>query len=179
MAHGSLWIKREILRQDLILLKINKEKGKDDKRTIEQWLTETIEELDKVCKQSYYNPMLNISVRQRRLLKMWAVNFAIAFVCAIAVFALVLGACIGLIALGKTYGPGAILGTMIGTFAVTGIAIVSYHIAKEKLTNIEREEERTMMALKADFPAPRKSYTDLMDQLNVLTSKIDRKYRKK
>jgi hypothetical protein len=50
MAHGSLWIKRELLRQDLILLKINKEKGKEDKRTIEEWLTETIAELDKVCK---------------------------------------------------------------------------------------------------------------------------------
>ncbi len=51
MAHGSLWIKRELLRQDLILLKINKEKGKEDKRSIEEWLTDTIAELDKVCKQ--------------------------------------------------------------------------------------------------------------------------------
>lgn len=50
MAHGSLWIKRELLRQDLILLKINKENGKEDKRTIEEWLTDTIAELDKVCK---------------------------------------------------------------------------------------------------------------------------------
>lgn len=50
MAHGSLWIKREILRQDLILLKINKENGKDEKRTVEQYLTDTIAELDKVCK---------------------------------------------------------------------------------------------------------------------------------
>lgn len=50
MAHGSLWIKRELLRQDLILLKINKEKGKEDKRTVEEWLTETLAELDKVCK---------------------------------------------------------------------------------------------------------------------------------
>lgn len=50
MAHGSLWIKRELLRQDLILLKINKENGKDEKRTVEQYLTDTIAELDKVCK---------------------------------------------------------------------------------------------------------------------------------
>lgn len=50
MAHGSLWIKRELLRQDLILLKIREEQGKEDKRTIEEWLTETIAELDKVCK---------------------------------------------------------------------------------------------------------------------------------
>lgn len=50
MAHGSLWIKRELLRQDLIMLKINKENGKDEKRTVEQYLTDTIAELDKVCK---------------------------------------------------------------------------------------------------------------------------------
>jgi hypothetical protein len=50
MAHGSLWIKREILRQDLILLELNKEKGKEDNRTVEQYLKDTISELDKVCK---------------------------------------------------------------------------------------------------------------------------------
>lgn len=50
MAHGSLWIKRELLRQDLILLKINKEKGKEEKRSVEEYLTDTIAELDKVCK---------------------------------------------------------------------------------------------------------------------------------
>lgn len=50
MAHGSLWIKREILRQDLLLLQMKKEKGEVDKRTVEQWLTDTIAELDKVCK---------------------------------------------------------------------------------------------------------------------------------
>jgi hypothetical protein len=50
MAHGSLWIKRELLRQDLILLELNKEKGKEDKRTVEQYLKDTISELDKVCK---------------------------------------------------------------------------------------------------------------------------------
>lgn len=50
MAHGSLWIKREILRQDLLLLKMKKEKGEEENRTVEQWLTDTIAELDKVCK---------------------------------------------------------------------------------------------------------------------------------
>jgi hypothetical protein len=50
MAHGSLWIKRELLRQDLILLELNKEKGKEDTRTVEQYLKDTISELDKVCK---------------------------------------------------------------------------------------------------------------------------------
>jgi len=50
MAHGSLWIKRELLRQDLILLELNKEKGKEEKRSVEQYLKETIAELDKVCK---------------------------------------------------------------------------------------------------------------------------------
>jgi len=50
MAHGSDWIKRELLRQDLIMLKLRKEKGIEDKRTIEEWLTDTIAELDKVCK---------------------------------------------------------------------------------------------------------------------------------
>lgn len=50
MAHGSLWIKREILRQDLLLLKMKKEKGEEETRTVEQWLADTIAELDKVCK---------------------------------------------------------------------------------------------------------------------------------
>lgn len=50
MASGSDWIKREILRQDLILLQLKKEKGFEDKRTVEQYLAETIAELDKVCK---------------------------------------------------------------------------------------------------------------------------------
>lgn len=50
MAHGSDWIKREVLRQDLILLEINKEKGLEEKRSVEQYLKETIFELDKVCK---------------------------------------------------------------------------------------------------------------------------------
>jgi hypothetical protein len=50
MAHGSLWIKREILRQDLLLLKLKKEKGVEENRTVEQYLTDTIAELDKVCK---------------------------------------------------------------------------------------------------------------------------------
>lgn len=45
-----MWIKREILRQDLILLQLLKEQGREDKRTVEQYLVETIAELDKVCK---------------------------------------------------------------------------------------------------------------------------------
>jgi hypothetical protein len=50
MAHGSDWIKREVLRQDLILLEINKENGQEEKRSVEQYLKETISALDKVCK---------------------------------------------------------------------------------------------------------------------------------
>jgi hypothetical protein len=50
MAHGSDWIKRELLRQDLIMLKLRKEKGIEDKRTVEEYLTDMISELDKVCK---------------------------------------------------------------------------------------------------------------------------------
>lgn len=50
MAHGSLWIKREILRQDLLLLQMKKEQGVEEKRSVEQYLAETISELDKVCK---------------------------------------------------------------------------------------------------------------------------------
>ena len=50
MAHGSLWIKRELLRQDLILLEIKKQEGQVEKRTVEQYLKDTIAELDKVCK---------------------------------------------------------------------------------------------------------------------------------
>lgn len=50
MAHGSLWIKREILRQDLLLLRMKKEQGVEEKRSVEQYLEETIAELDKACK---------------------------------------------------------------------------------------------------------------------------------
>lgn len=50
MAHGALWVKKEIYRQDLILLRLLKEKGKKEERSVEQYLEDTVAELEKVCK---------------------------------------------------------------------------------------------------------------------------------
>lgn len=50
MAHGALWVKKEIYRQDLILLRLLKEKGKNEERSVEQFLEDTVAELEKVCK---------------------------------------------------------------------------------------------------------------------------------
>jgi len=121
--------------------------------------------------------MINLSVRQKRLLKMWAQNFAIALVGAIATFTIVTGGLIGLLMLGKAYGPPAVLGTFVVCFMLTGCAILTYAHAKEKLEKIEREEERTMNALKTDFSKPEhsQSYKDLMNQLDSISAKIKRK----
>lgn len=48
--HGVDWIKREIFRQDLLLLKLKEENGYVENRTVEQYLTDVLAELDKVCK---------------------------------------------------------------------------------------------------------------------------------
>lgn len=48
--HGADYMRREIFRQELIKIKLKKEKGVDDQRPIEQWLTETVEYLDRVLK---------------------------------------------------------------------------------------------------------------------------------
>lgn len=111
---------------------------------------------------------------------MWAQNFAIALFCAIAMFAIVTGGLIGLLMLGKAYGPAAVLGTFVVCFVLTGCAILTYVHSKEKLAKFELEEERTMNALKTDFSVttPSASYKDLMNQMNSLTAKLNRKYVK-
>lgn len=121
--------------------------------------------------------MINLSVRQKRLLKMWAQNFAIALVTAIVMFTIVIGGLVGLLMLGKAYGPSAVLGTFVVCFMLTGCAILTYAHAKEKLEKIEREEERTMNALKTDFSKPghSQSYKDLMSQLDSISAKIKRR----
>lgn len=108
---------------------------------------------------------------------MWAKNFAIALIGAIATFAFVIGACVGLIILGKIYGPGAILGTMVIGLMLSSCAALTYAYSKEKLEKMEREEERTLDALKTDFsvPQPSASYNDLMNQLNSISTKIRKK----
>lgn len=95
--------------------------------------------------------MINITVRQRRLLKMWAKQFAIVMISGIAMFGTVLGLAIGLITLGKMYGPPAVFMSLIVFLAIAGSLAISHAIANEKLTKMEREEERTMNALKKDY----------------------------
>lgn len=94
--------------------------------------------------------MKQISVRQQRLLKMWAMNFAIYFGSAVAIFATMIGTGVGLIMLGKAYGPGIVLGLILVGMAVIICATFGYASAKEKLAKLEREEERTMDALRKD-----------------------------
>lgn len=48
--HGIDWMRREIFRQELLLIKLRKEKGIVDERPIEQWLTETVAHLDKILR---------------------------------------------------------------------------------------------------------------------------------
>jgi hypothetical protein len=82
---------------------------------------------------------------------MWAKQFAIVAVSGIAMFGTVCGIAIGLIMLGKAYGPPAVFMTLIGFLATIGALVISHSIANEKLTKMEREEERTMNALKKDY----------------------------
>ena len=95
--------------------------------------------------------MINISVRNQRLLKMWAVNFLIVATSAIATFSLAVGGGVGLILLGKTYGPGVVLAILLGIIMLIGTGLASFFYAKEKLEKLEREEERTLEALKTDY----------------------------
>jgi hypothetical protein len=82
---------------------------------------------------------------------MWAIQFAIVFISGVAMFATVCGIAIGLIMLGKAYGPPAVFISLIVFLATIGALAISHSIANEKLTKMEREEERTMNALKKDY----------------------------
>lgn len=48
--HGIDWMRREIFKQELLMIKLRKEKGDHEERTIEQWLTDTVAHLDKILK---------------------------------------------------------------------------------------------------------------------------------
>lgn len=95
--------------------------------------------------------MINISVRNQRLLKMWAVNFLIVSTSVIIYFAVIVGGMVGIIILGKTYGPGVVLAIMLGVITLIGTGFASFFYAKEKLEKLEREEERTLEALQTDY----------------------------
>jgi hypothetical protein len=43
-------MRREIFKQELLMIKLRKEKGDHEERTIEQWLTDTVAHLDKILK---------------------------------------------------------------------------------------------------------------------------------
>lgn len=94
--------------------------------------------------------MIKISVRRQRFLKMWAKQFAIGLAIVIAGLTVICGAIIGAVKLGQAYGPGAVF-TIIGLLLImTVIGGVTGSIAEVKLAKLEREEERTMNALKRD-----------------------------
>jgi hypothetical protein len=117
--------------------------------------------------------MMNISIRRQRLLKMWAMNFSIVLLSAITTFVTLIAIVIGLITLGKIYGPSAILGVMAITFLLSIAAALSYAITKEKLEKIEREEERTMNALKTDYSNEKdKLFVDLRSHIKQMQQKM-------
>lgn len=95
--------------------------------------------------------MINISVRNQRLLKMWAVNFLIVSASAIATFSVIVGGTVGLIVLAKSYGPGVVLAIMLGVIMLIGTGLASFFFTKEKLEKLEREEQRTLEALQTDY----------------------------
>lgn len=117
--------------------------------------------------------MIKITVRQQRLYKIWAKQFLIVMLSGIAMFTAVVATAIGLIMLGKAFGPPAIFMSLIGFFAVTGGLAISHAIANEKLTKMEREEERTMDALKTDHSNEKdKLFGDLRSQINQMHRKM-------
>lgn len=49
-TYGIDYMRREIFRQELNVIRLRRENGQNEERTIEQWLTETLAHLDKVLK---------------------------------------------------------------------------------------------------------------------------------
>lgn len=48
--HGIDWMRREIFKQELLMIKLRKDNGQIDNRSIEQWLTDTVAHLDKILR---------------------------------------------------------------------------------------------------------------------------------
>lgn len=94
--------------------------------------------------------MIKVSVRQQRLLKMWVKHFAIAMALGIGIILAIISIMFGLVLLGKIYGSGAVLGLIAAMFLILSTGGLSYQYSRDKLMVLEREEERTMEALKEE-----------------------------
>ena len=117
--------------------------------------------------------MIKITVRQKRLYKIWAKQFLIVMLSGIAMFSTVVGLAIGLITLGQIYGPPAVFLSLIIGLAIMGGLAISHAIANEKLTKMEREEERTMNALKTDYSNEKdKLFSDLRSHIKQMQQKM-------
>jgi cytochrome c biogenesis protein CcdA len=111
--------------------------------------------------------MINISVRQQRFLKMWAVNFAIGIALVIAVITLLSGLVIGAVMLGNVYGPEAVFGVIFILLGLAFIGGIAGSVTSAKLAILEREEQRTMDALGKDYSAP-----TVEDDMHTLRNQI-------
>lgn len=94
--------------------------------------------------------MIKVSVRRQRLLKMWAKHFSIAMALGLAIILAIASIMFGLVLLGKMYGSVAVLGLIAAMFLILSAGGLSYQYSRDKLMVLEREEERTMAALKAE-----------------------------
>lgn len=112
---------------------------------------------------------------------MWAKEFIIIALIVTAMIATVIGISLGLIVLGKLYGPPAMFGTLIAFFVLVACGGFSYQHAKEKLQKIESEEERTMDALKADHSLNDDDamYKSLQKSINDMRQKMYPNSKKK
>lgn len=91
--------------------------------------------------------MINISVRNQRLLKLWIKYTSIVLGILLLFAAVMIAIMYGLILLGKTYGT--IVG--ISTLALAGVSSFTYPYSLEKLQKIERDEEYLLDTLKTDY----------------------------
>jgi hypothetical protein len=81
---------------------------------------------------------------------MWAKHFAIALGLGIAIILAFVSIVFGLVMLGKIYGTGAVLSVIAAMFLILSAGGLSYQYSRDKLMVLEREEERTMEALKEE-----------------------------
>lgn len=95
--------------------------------------------------------MINITPHRKRFLKLWLKYTAI-------IVGIIIGAIVGISAvvygfvyLGIHYGSGAVISVIALTFLPAIAACFAGPIAEHKLSQIEKEEEETMDALKSDF----------------------------
>lgn len=107
--------------------------------------------------------MFEITLRHKRFLKIWAKQFVIIVGLGIGVILLLSAILAGFVYLGQTYGSGAAFGLAAILLGFGFAAGIAGSLAEMKLAKLEREEERTMDALKKDYSDP---LADLDARLN-------------